>query len=58
MRSVKEDLHEIADNLPEDVTWNDVIYEIYVRQKVELGRQDGRGGNVVSHEDVKKKYLK
>ncbi len=30
---VKEELARLIDRLPDKVTWDDVMYEIYVRQK-------------------------
>lgn len=33
--AVKEQLATIMSSLPEKATWDDVLYEIYVRQSVE-----------------------
>ncbi len=35
--SVKEEAKRLIDNLPENTTWDDLMYEIYVRQTVEAG---------------------
>lgn len=35
MQSIKQIVHDIADHLSEHATFDDVMYEIYVRQKVE-----------------------
>ena len=56
MASVKEEAKQLVDNLPDDATWNDLMYEIYVRQKIEVGRQAARDGRVVSHDEVKKRF--
>ena len=30
-RNIKEEARRLIDNLPEDSTWDDLMYEIYVR---------------------------
>jgi hypothetical protein len=50
---VKEEAKKIIDNLPEDASWDDVMYEFYVRQKVELGLKAIEEGNFVSLEEAK-----
>jgi len=52
MPTIKEALKEIADQLPDECTWDDVMYQVYVRQQVETGLADADAGRVVSHEDV------
>jgi predicted transcriptional regulator len=56
MSSVKNTLREIADELPEECSWDDVMYRIYVRQQIEAGITDVDAGNVVSHEEVFSKF--
>ena len=46
----------IIDNLPDDATWDDLMHEIYVRQRIDAGMADSRGGRVVSVKEVQKKY--
>ncbi len=46
----KDDAHKLIDKLPENSTWDDLIYEIYVRQAIEKGLSDsggGEGGGVI-----------
>jgi predicted transcriptional regulator len=45
-------------NLPEKATWDDIMYEIYVRKKIEAGIQAADEGRVVEHEMVKKRFIK
>ncbi len=42
--------------LPDEADWNDVMYRIYVRQKIEVGLKDVENGDTVSHSDVVKRY--
>ena len=39
---------EAIESLPSDATWDDVIYRMYVRQKIEAGRVDAEAGNLIS----------
>ena len=55
--AVKEQLATIISSLPEKATWDDVLYEIYVRQSVEQGLADVVAGRTIPAEEVKS-YLK
>lgn len=44
--------------LPDKATWDDIMYGVYVRKKIEAGIQAADEGRVVSHEDVKKRFVK
>lgn len=52
MSSVKDTLREIADELPDECSWDEVMHRIYVRQQIEAGLADADAGNVVSHEEI------
>lgn len=36
MNIVKEEAKRLIDKLPEQATWDDIIYEFYVKKKVSL----------------------
>ena len=57
MQTVKQIVHDIADHLPEGATLDDVMYALYVRQKIEEGLTDIQEGRVVSHEEAKRQLL-
>ena len=40
MATPKEEIRKILDTLPDDATWEDVQYSIYVRERVERGRRE------------------
>ena len=40
----KEQAHKLVDRMPENATWDDLIYEIYVREVIERGLADGNPG--------------
>lgn len=50
--SIKPDARRLVDGLPESATWDDLAYEVYVRQAIELGLDDAAAGRTVSHEDA------
>jgi predicted transcriptional regulator len=56
MTGIKQAILELAKSLPDDCTWDDVMYRLYVRQKIEAGLKDADQGRVVSHEEVFKEW--
>ena len=40
MATAKEEIRKMLDTLPDDITWEDVQYSIYVRERVERGRRE------------------
>ncbi len=50
--SVKPAARELVDRLPEDASWEDLMYQIYVREAIEAGLRDADAGRVVSHEEA------
>lgn len=57
MNTIREEVRDLADKLPENATWDDVMYELYVRQKIAAGVQAADEGRVVDHEEVKRRFL-
>ncbi len=57
MSSIKEAARSIVDNLPEQATWDDLMYELYVKQKIEAGLKAADEGRTVPHEEVKARLL-
>jgi predicted transcriptional regulator len=56
--TVKEQIQHLAQQLPESATWDDVLYEVYVRQKVARGLAQVDQGRTVSQEQVEREFLK
>ncbi len=56
MSIVKEEAMRLVKSLPDDATWDDLMYQIYVRTKVEAGIASAEAGRVVPHEEVKKRF--
>ncbi len=52
MPSAKDVARQLIDELPENVTLNDIMYELYVKQKIEQGLQASREGRVTPAQEV------
>jgi hypothetical protein len=55
-RSVKTEALKLVRGLSESSTWDDLMYRIYVRQKIEAGLSDIRSGRVHSHASIRKAF--
>jgi predicted transcriptional regulator len=58
MPTAKKQALAMVKKLPEKATWDDIMYEIYVRKKIDAGVNAADEGRVVSHTAVKKRFLK
>ena len=54
--NLKEEAHRLVDRLSDAATWDDLMYEIYVRQAVEAGLRDSNAGRTVAAELVRKEF--
>jgi len=54
--NIKEEARRLIDRLPEDITWDDLMHEIYVRQSVEEGLADSEAGKVVDVSEARSKF--
>lgn len=52
----KEDAHKLIDKLPPNATWEDLMYEIYVRETIEKGMKDSKEGRTKDVSEIRKKY--
>ena len=57
MCSVKEAAQAVVERLRDDATWDDLTYELYVKQKIEQGIADVEAQRIVPHERVKAELL-
>ncbi len=54
--NVKEEARRLIDRLPENMTWDDLMHEIYVRQSIEAGLADSESGKVTAAAEVRAKF--
>lgn len=57
MQSMKQIVHDIADTLPDQATFDDAMHALYVRQKLEEGLRDLDDGRTFTQEEVEQKLL-
>lgn len=43
--------------MPDDMTWEDLMYQLYVREKIEIGLQQMESGEVFDDEEVFQELL-
>jgi len=55
-QSIKEQAHQLLDNLPDSATWDDVMYRIYVRQAIEAGVKDSDEARTIDVKEVRKRF--
>ncbi|MEW6482056.1 MAG: hypothetical protein AB1397_03515 [bacterium] len=58
MGTTKEEVRKMLDRIPDDVSFEDIQYHIYVRQKIERGLKDIEEGRVLSQEEVEQRMSK
>ncbi len=54
--SVKSQAAKMVRELPETASWDDLMYQIYVRQKIESGLADLKAGRTHKHAAIKKQF--
>lgn len=54
--SMKTEAEQLVRSLPEQASWDDLMYEIYVRQKIEQGLRAAEEGRVVPHDEVRRRF--
>lgn len=58
MTIAKQEVFELIKDLPDEVDIDEIIYRLYLRQKLEIAEKDVREGQLVSHEEVVKETSK
>ncbi len=53
---IKKEAYRILDELPDKATWDDLMYQIYVRQAIEAGLKDSDEGKTMDVKDVRKRF--
>ncbi len=61
MASIKESVIDLIKTLPDNVSMDDIMYHLYVKQKIIHGKKQVEEGHLHSHEEVEemsKEWLK
>lgn len=53
---LKQTAHQIIDELPDDASWKDLIYELSVLQDIEEGLNDSEAERMIDNAAVRKQF--
>jgi hypothetical protein len=56
--TIKNELVQLVEQLPEDATWDDVMYQLYAQGKVNLGLAENERVGVISREDFDNLFIR
>jgi hypothetical protein len=54
--TIKDEARRLVERLSEDATWEDIQYEVYVRQAIEAGLKDAREGRTVPLAEARRRF--
>lgn len=54
--NIKLEAQRIIEDLPENATWEDLMYRIYVRQAIEAGLEDFEVGRTFDTQEVRARF--
>ena len=54
----KDEVRQLLDTLPEDASYEDIQYHIYVRQAIQRGIEAADRGELVEQEEVERRMAK
>ncbi len=58
MVAIKQEAQKIIQNLPDDCTYEDIQYHLYVVEKIKNGMSRAENGEVSSHKKAKQRMAK
>jgi hypothetical protein len=56
MSTTTEEAMQLISRLPEEVTWEDIMYRLYLKRKIEEGIKAAEEGSTISHDEVKELF--
>ena len=58
MSTAKEEVRKILELIPDDSSFEDIQYHIYVREKIERGLKDIEEGRILDQEEIERRMSK
>ena len=52
LKTAKDEVRELLENLPDDASLEDIQYHLYVRQKIQKGLEAAELGRTITHEEA------
>ena len=56
MSTAKDETIKTISRLPEEVSWDEIMYKIFIKRKIDEGLKAADEGRTVSHEEVKELF--
>jgi len=56
--SAKLEALKAIDGMPEEATWEEILYQLYVKKKLQAGTAAADEDRVIPHEQVKAMFLR
>ena len=54
--TIKQQARKLLEELPDDATWDDIVYELAVRRSIELGLADAQADKVTTVNEVRRQF--
>ena len=58
MGTAKDEVRKLLDQLPDDSTFEDIQYHIYVRENIQRGLEDAEAGRLLSQKEVERRMAR
>ncbi len=58
MRTAKQEVRKLLEGLPDNSSFEDIQYHIYVREKIERGLKDVKKAHLLSQEEAERRMVK
>jgi len=58
MSTAKEEVRKMLAQIPDDSSFEDIQYHIYVREKIERGLKDIEEGRILDQEEIERRMSK
>jgi predicted transcriptional regulator len=54
--NIRVEAQNLLKDIPDDATWDDLMYRIYVRQAIEAGIKDSDAGRTIDVKEVRARF--
>ena len=58
MNTAKDEVRKLLDHLPDDASFEDIQYQVYVLDEISRGSEEIERGEGIDHEDVKRRLAR
>jgi predicted transcriptional regulator len=58
MNTAKDEVRKLLDHLPDDASFEDIQYQVYVLDEISRGSEEIERGEGLDHEDVKRRLVR